>query len=294
MTLERFIEHRRDANLPSNFGRLGLPFNILEAVLQDLRLGLRSNAAAGLALCSPPVAASLSPDARRAVRMQMPNEYQWKDLCARSSAPRHIAAHCGTCTYPNTVHTTARPPPTLLLAPRLHTLPMPSPSRTLPRASLAVAVTTLLAPSPRPRRALPAVAASSPHRVSSHLALCSPQTSLGTWPSPQPIPTRPRASAPRSSPLSSSARRPTSSCSIACSRCMRTFASSFCAGPVRPLPTPPTPLRARLPAPPRRVMPSETALARSLCCGALSTSALPSDTSGGCGCFPSWRGRSST
>lgn len=91
MTLERFIEHRRDANLPSNFGHVGLPFNILEAVLQDVKLGFHTNAAAGLALClarpgqgtgpdRPGLGASLSPDERRAVRMHLPLEQQWKDL----------------------------------------------------------------------------------------------------------------------------------------------------------------------------------------------------------------------
>ena len=34
MTLERFVEHRRAGNLPANFGHIGLPFNILEAVMQ--------------------------------------------------------------------------------------------------------------------------------------------------------------------------------------------------------------------------------------------------------------------
>ena len=90
MTLERFIEHRRDANLPTNFGHIGLPFNILEAVLQDVKLGYLTNAAAGLALCmarpgqgsadNPGLGASLSTDNRRAVRMHLPLEQQWKDL----------------------------------------------------------------------------------------------------------------------------------------------------------------------------------------------------------------------
>ena len=91
MTLERFIDHRKNANLPSNFGHIGLPFNIFEAVLQDLKLGFHTNALAGLALClarpgqsagpdRPGVGASLSPDARRAVRMYLPLEQQWKDL----------------------------------------------------------------------------------------------------------------------------------------------------------------------------------------------------------------------
>jgi hypothetical protein len=90
MTLERFVEHRRFANLPSNFGHLGLPFNILEAVLQDLKLGFTSNAAAGLALCvarpgqpsadRPGRGASLSTDGRRAVRMHLPHEKEWTDL----------------------------------------------------------------------------------------------------------------------------------------------------------------------------------------------------------------------
>ncbi|EOD13577.1 hypothetical protein EMIHUDRAFT_437128, partial [Emiliania huxleyi CCMP1516] len=35
MTLERFVEHRRAGNLPANFGHIGLPFNILEAVMQE-------------------------------------------------------------------------------------------------------------------------------------------------------------------------------------------------------------------------------------------------------------------
>lgn len=90
MTLERFIEHRRHSNLPANFGHIGLPFNILEAVLQDVKLGYMTNAAAGLALCvarpgqgfgdRPGVGASLSPDGRRAVRMHLPLAHQWKDL----------------------------------------------------------------------------------------------------------------------------------------------------------------------------------------------------------------------
>ncbi len=90
MTLERFVEHRRDANLPANFGHIGLPFNILEAVLQDLKLGFTTNAAAGLALCvarpgqpsadRPGRGASLSTDGRKAVRMHLPHEKEWTDL----------------------------------------------------------------------------------------------------------------------------------------------------------------------------------------------------------------------
>lgn len=90
MTLERFIEHRRDRNLPDNFGHIGLPFNILEAVLQDMRLGFMTNAVAGLTLCvarpGQPAGrrrgqgASLSSDSRRAVRMHLPREREWRDL----------------------------------------------------------------------------------------------------------------------------------------------------------------------------------------------------------------------
>lgn len=39
MTLNRFSSHRRSASIPSNFGRVGLPFNIMEAVLEDVRFG---------------------------------------------------------------------------------------------------------------------------------------------------------------------------------------------------------------------------------------------------------------
>jgi len=90
MTLERFVEHRRAGNLPANFGHIGLPFNILEAVMQDLKLGFFTNAAAGLALSlaspgmgsagAPGRGASLSGDRRRAVRMHMPLPRQWRDL----------------------------------------------------------------------------------------------------------------------------------------------------------------------------------------------------------------------
>ena len=91
MTLERFIEHRQSGDLPANFGHIGLPFNILEAVLQDLKLGFTTNAAAGLALCvarpgqadrpgKPGRGATLSADGRRAVRMHLPHEHEWKHL----------------------------------------------------------------------------------------------------------------------------------------------------------------------------------------------------------------------
>jgi hypothetical protein len=90
MTLERFIEHRRDRNLPGNFGQIGLPVNILEAVLQDLYLGFLKNAAAGVALSfarpggasadHPGAGAALSADRRRVVRMHLPHEQEWKDL----------------------------------------------------------------------------------------------------------------------------------------------------------------------------------------------------------------------
>jgi hypothetical protein len=74
LTLDRFADHRlRGRPLPPNFGHLGLPFNILEAVLSDARRGWHHNAAAGLALsASRPGstgAAQISTDTRRAVQV---------------------------------------------------------------------------------------------------------------------------------------------------------------------------------------------------------------------------------
>ena len=85
MTLHRFAACRRAASIPGNFGHVGLPFNILEAVLEDLRFGHAENVYAGLALMRAAPGqlggkATLSQDARRAVRMQMPVPCLWKDL----------------------------------------------------------------------------------------------------------------------------------------------------------------------------------------------------------------------
>jgi hypothetical protein len=85
ITLERFAEHRlRGRPLPPNFGHFGLPFNILEAVLQDARRGWLHNAAAGLALsASRPGnagASAVSTDHRRAVQMWLPRPTEWKHM----------------------------------------------------------------------------------------------------------------------------------------------------------------------------------------------------------------------
>lgn len=91
ITLERalifFSRHREgELPIPDNFGRIGLPFNILEAVLQDALIYRKfDNAWAGvpLILARPGRAgrpASLSDDGRRAVRMHLPLADQWKDL----------------------------------------------------------------------------------------------------------------------------------------------------------------------------------------------------------------------
>lgn len=85
ITLERFAEHRLCGRpLPPNFGHLGLPFNILEAVLQDALRGCHHNAAAGLALgASRPGsagAAAVSTDPRRAVQMWLPRPTEWKHM----------------------------------------------------------------------------------------------------------------------------------------------------------------------------------------------------------------------
>ena len=63
MTLERFIDHRKNANLPSNFGHIGRPSTSL-AVLRDLKLGFHTNALAGLALCLARPGQSAGPDRR--------------------------------------------------------------------------------------------------------------------------------------------------------------------------------------------------------------------------------------
>lgn len=91
ITLERalyFFGLHRDGELPipQNFGRIGLPFNILEAVLQDALIYRKfDNAWAGvpLILARPGRAgqsASLSDDGRRAVRMHLPLAEDWRDL----------------------------------------------------------------------------------------------------------------------------------------------------------------------------------------------------------------------
>jgi len=85
ITLERFAEHRlRRQPLPPNFGHIGLPFNILEAVLQDSRRGHHHNAAAGLALSAARPgsagAASISDDHRCAVQMRLPQPIMWKNM----------------------------------------------------------------------------------------------------------------------------------------------------------------------------------------------------------------------
>mmetsp|Transcript_18915 Transcript_18915/g.31675 ORF Transcript_18915/g.31675 Transcript_18915/m.31675 type:complete len:478 (+) Transcript_18915:32-1465(+) len=85
-SLELFISHRsRGVPLPPNFGETGLPFNILEAVLQDATLLRHTpNACAGIPLmmARPGLMgdASLSPDARKVVRMHVPQPRAWKDL----------------------------------------------------------------------------------------------------------------------------------------------------------------------------------------------------------------------
>lgn len=80
LTLQNFVAARREERIAPSFGHIGLPFNILEAVLEDLRFGHGDNAAAGLALMrarpgqSEPgqAEASLSDDGRRAVRIHLP------------------------------------------------------------------------------------------------------------------------------------------------------------------------------------------------------------------------------
>lgn len=92
MALDRFALHRSPVSsedhvpIPQNFGEIGVPFNVLEAVLQDF-LGFRNldNAWSGIALvmARPGRAgrpASVSADDRRAVQMHMPKGKAWKDL----------------------------------------------------------------------------------------------------------------------------------------------------------------------------------------------------------------------
>lgn len=88
LTLQNFVAARREERIAPSFGHIGLPFNILEAVLEDLRFGHGDNAAAGLALMrarpgqSEPgqAEASLSDDGRRAVRIHLPQAERWKHL----------------------------------------------------------------------------------------------------------------------------------------------------------------------------------------------------------------------
>jgi len=85
ITMRKYVAARRSATIPSNFGHLGLPVNILEAVLEDLRLGHADNAYAGLALMRARPGqlgdgASITADERRAVRMNLPVASSWRDL----------------------------------------------------------------------------------------------------------------------------------------------------------------------------------------------------------------------
>jgi hypothetical protein len=83
-SLELFDDHRLGRQrIPALFGRIGLPFNILEAVAQDASIGRLPNAWAGvpLMLARPGHApASVSDDAARAVRVHMPLPAEWQRL----------------------------------------------------------------------------------------------------------------------------------------------------------------------------------------------------------------------
>ncbi|KAL1530940.1 hypothetical protein AB1Y20_001831 [Prymnesium parvum] len=84
-TMEEYLAARREGAVRAGFGRLGLPLNILEAVLEDVRFGWRDNAMAGLALMRARPGqlggrAALSRDGRRAVQMHLPLPEEWRDL----------------------------------------------------------------------------------------------------------------------------------------------------------------------------------------------------------------------
>lgn len=85
LTMRKYIAARRTASVPQNFGHVGLPVNILEAVIEDLRFGRMDNAYAGLALTRARPAqlgegASVSSDSRRAVKMNLPVASSWREL----------------------------------------------------------------------------------------------------------------------------------------------------------------------------------------------------------------------
>ena len=114
ITLERalvfFGYHRAKASepshlpIPANFGRIGLPFNIFEAVLQDAVFYRQpANAWAGvpLILARPGRAgrpAALSPDSRRAVRMHLPQPDAWKVSTSHRMAAFGTSASIGVPT----------------------------------------------------------------------------------------------------------------------------------------------------------------------------------------------------
>ena len=121
-TLEKFVDHRKwrgpdgDASVGSpiapSFGFIGLPFNILEAVLRDAGLGHAGNVRAGLALTTAPpgeptaAPASVSTDAQRRVRIHLPLPEQWRDLyvswnmaftCTYGDSPYFASALLAPC-----------------------------------------------------------------------------------------------------------------------------------------------------------------------------------------------------
>jgi hypothetical protein len=85
-SLELFSSHRlrrSSAPIPALFGQIGLPFNILEAVVQDACIDRLPNARAGAALMLARPGhkpASVSSDPRRVVRMHMPLGDEWQRL----------------------------------------------------------------------------------------------------------------------------------------------------------------------------------------------------------------------
>ena len=80
-TCERFIRHRREASLPANFGHVGLPVNILEAVLQDV--------------CTPatPHRAATTPSRHRAELPMLRAAVPPRCHAMRRYAPHRIAPH---------------------------------------------------------------------------------------------------------------------------------------------------------------------------------------------------------
>lgn len=84
-TMEKILDVRRSGFIDPEWGEIGLPANILVAVLEDLRLGNADNAYAGLALMRAKPGqlgdgATISHDGRCAVRMNMPAAALWRDL----------------------------------------------------------------------------------------------------------------------------------------------------------------------------------------------------------------------